>query len=733
MLGALDSVPWAELEVAGVSDEPIPDLLRTIAAGGEQAAIDAFNDLQWEILHQGTVYSATAPVVPFLAELLTSVGDTLRASIIYLLGDLAHAYEIDPEEPERAEVRAAVTAEVDRLLPLLAHEDPWTRYVAAYALSGCPDRVADIQEGLRQRWATEPDPRVRAGLVMASADLDRRTTLIKDGLAARQAPVVRAAAVLAAVRTGRRWPGAKAVAAVRDAWRDGDPFAGDDGGRWGPPDWYPEAMQDLLDNLEPTDQAPILTALLNSADPDVRMRAAIHAGTAIGLRRSLREPLTTILVPSLSDPDPRVRLAATDAVRRAGPAAAHLADALEAAAGRDDEASGQAVAALAELGDPRASKQLPAHIRAGAGADDLGIALAAMGAPATPELLDAVRDRLAALAGNAPDQRDIAAIRDIRGQGRHTDPECLGLLRLVQAWGPSAATVVPELVSLLQSGRAGTEAANALATIGPAAAHALPQLPSRAESFGDSAVANETLVTLARARWLLTGDPQPAIEEAWRHITHNGADIPAIALLIEIGEPARGLLPRMRQARADWLTEIPEWYQSERVAVARLIWEWTGDTGEALPIARQFLDNLDTDLIGYGEVEAAILAVDLGQTDAVPTLTGMLSTDSRPFTQRLRAYRALWRLTSDPDLVLPALTRVVTAENPPGADPWTDLLGLLTELGPAAAPILPALREIADRDKHVVTFWPGQTPGIIDEQVRTAIRDTTTTISALAQ
>lgn len=701
-----------------------------MAAADEQAGIDAFHDLQWEILHQGSVYSATAPVVPFLAELLTGVGPTLRAAIVHVLGDLAHAYEIDPEEPERVEVRAAVTAEADRLLGLLAHDDPWTRYVAAYALSGCPDRAADIQEGLRRRWEVETEPRVRAGVVMAAAELDPRTTLVSQGLAAGQAPVVRAAAVLAAVRTGRRWPGAKAVAAVRAAWRDGDPFAGgDEDERWGPPDWYPEAMEDLLDNLEPADQAPILTALLNSADEDVRMRAAVHAGTAIGLRRSLREPLATILVPSLRDDDPRVRLAAADAIRRAGKAAAHLADALADAAGRDDEAGGQAVAALAEWEDERAGERLPAHLRAGTGADDLGLVLAATGAPPTPSLLDAVRHRLAALAGNATDHRDIAAIRDVRRQGRHADPEPLGLLRLVQAWGRAAAAAVPELVGLLLSGRAGAEAANALAAIGPAAADALPQLP--AESIGDSATHNEKLLALARARWRLTGDPRPAVEEAWLHLTHDGTDTAAIALLVEIGEPARDLLPRMRRARADWLTEVPEWYQSERVAVARLLWEWTGDAEEALPVARQFLDHLDPDLIGYGEVEAAILAVDLGQTDAVATLTDMLADDDRPFEQRLRAYRALWRATGDPDLVLPPLTRMATAEKPPGADPWTDLLRLLTELGPVAAPILPTLREVADRDEHIVTFWPGQTPGIIDEQLRTAIHETATTINAL--
>jgi hypothetical protein len=733
VLEGLDSVPWDELEVAGVSEEPIPDLLRTIGTAPERDAIEAFHDVSWEILHQGSVYAATAPTVPFLAELLTVVGPVLRGSMLELLGSLAHCYDIDPDEEQRVEVRAAVTAQVDQMLPLLTDESAWTRYSAAYALSGCPDRASEVLPRLHERWAAELDPRVRAGIVMAAALLDRRTTLIKEGLAASQPAAVRAAAVLAAVRTGRRWPGAKAVAAVRDAWRDGDPFAaGDDSadGRW-VPDWYPEAMEDLLDSLAPTDQPPILTALLNSGDPDVRLNAAVHAGTAIGERRSLRESLTTVLIPVLRDENGEVRLAAVDAIRRAGTAAGHAADDLAAAAGRDDEVGGQAVTALAELGDPRATERLLAHIRAGTAADDAGFALADAGTPATPELLDAVRRRLAALAGGAPNTRTIARIRDLRQQSQHGDPEPVGLLHLVTAWGPAAAPAAEELVALLRAERAVKQTADALAAIGPAAGDAaVPLLTTQrpsVESFRASAHRNETRLALARARWRLTGDPEPAIDEAWLHINHGGADGLAVELLTEIGEPAHGLLPRMRQAMTYWLTQDPEWYQSEQIAIARLVWQWTGDATAALAIAHHHLAELDPDLIGYGHVEAAILAVDLGDTGAVRTLTGVLA-DGRPYPQRLRAYRAMWRLTRDPDHVLTPIADAITADNPPAAPYWTDYLQLLTELGPAAAPILPALREFADRDERVVYFWPGQTPGIVDERTRAAIRTTVDTL-----
>jgi hypothetical protein len=99
----------------------------------------------------------------------------------------------------------------------------------------------------------------------------------------------------------------------------------------------------------------------------------------------------------------------------------------------------------------------------------------------------------------------------------------------------------------------------------------------------------------------------------------------------------------------------------------------------------------------------------------VVTLSDMLVDGHRPFDQLLRAYRALWRLTGNPDRVLAPHYRAGHRG------------------GPAAAPILPTLRDVADRDEHIVTFWPGQTPGTIDEQIRAAIRETATAISARSQ
>jgi hypothetical protein len=713
VLETLDSVPWAELDLAGVSEEMLPDLLRAMAGADDEAAIAAFHDVRWEVLHQGTVYEATPAVVPFLVELVDVVGPVLRGAVVEFLGDLAHTYALDPGEDLRVEVRAAVTAEVDRLLPLLADDDPWLRYVAAYAVAGCPDRAADVLAAIGERWQEEADPRVRAGLVIAAAALDRRTDLVKDGLGTRHPPVVRAAAVLAAVRSGRRWPGAKAVTAVRAAWRDGDPFASADGdGRWGPPDWYPEAMADLLDNLPPTDQAPILAALLHSADAGVRERALCHAGMAIGARRSLRESLPPLLVPVLSDPEPTVRLAAADAIRRAGRAVAPLADTLSDLAGRDDEAAGQAVAALVELGDPRADALVPRHLRAGTAAGDIGVALAAAGTPATDDLLAAVRHRLAALAGGAEERYRVT--REFYREFHI--PELTALLRLVRTWGPTAAAATPALLALIRTEQAVLDATEALAAMGPAAADAAPELPTFTPRFLESGN-NELRLAVARARWRLGGEPGPAVDEAWLHVARGGYAPGGIALLAEIGEPAHVLAPRMRRARDHWLTDAE--HRGECVSVARLLWEWTGDPEEARPTTRVMLTDTNSP---YDHVEAAILAVDLGEPDAAPTLTGLLGTGHRPFLQVMKAHRALWRRTGDPDPFLSYVRTRLAADEPPSTMNWPLILDLLTELGPAAAPLHPTLRSFATREEQVTTYHPGDTPGIADEQVRTAIQ-----------
>lgn len=62
-LDGLDGRPWTDLSHAYGSAEDLPELLRTVAGADEGAAQDPLSTLHESVLHQGTVYSASAEVV----------------------------------------------------------------------------------------------------------------------------------------------------------------------------------------------------------------------------------------------------------------------------------------------------------------------------------------------------------------------------------------------------------------------------------------------------------------------------------------------------------------------------------------------------------------------------------------------------------------------------------------------------------------------------------------------
>ncbi|MFE7093362.1 hypothetical protein [Streptomyces erythrochromogenes] len=72
-----------------------------------------------------------------------------------------------------AAARTAITADTAILQPLLDDPEPAIRIDAAYALATATDHERAVRAAFRSRLAVEPDPLVRAGLVLATAEATR--------------------------------------------------------------------------------------------------------------------------------------------------------------------------------------------------------------------------------------------------------------------------------------------------------------------------------------------------------------------------------------------------------------------------------------------------------------------------------------------------------------------------------------------------------------------------------
>jgi hypothetical protein len=161
MLEGLDSFDWPTLSHAYGSARDVPALLRTISNGGRDAST-AIYELFGNIWHQGTVYEATAPAVPFIGELArsTTVAESDRVQLMMLLFVIARGRSDEDGPAERC--RIAVCREAAFLLDELSHLSGrlWVSAASMIAVAGAegapfrplppppPDTAALVSTGL---------------------------------------------------------------------------------------------------------------------------------------------------------------------------------------------------------------------------------------------------------------------------------------------------------------------------------------------------------------------------------------------------------------------------------------------------------------------------------------------------------------------------------------------------------------------------------------------------------
>jgi hypothetical protein len=236
MLEGLDAVNWAAL---GQGD--VPDLLRALRSPDPAAGEQAQEALFGTIVHQGTRYAATAPAVPFLAELALAPDTPDRHRLVELLTYAAIGYDQEslpagilqgsldelarttntPGDEQKYGPWAlaayqAVQAAVPPLLPLLEEDDVRLRRAVAHLVAWFPRWAPRSLPRLRVRLAAEPDPDAKATMLVAvgllagaqgqTDDAPRLTELLGDADA-----VVRWAAAVALARLFPQAPPQPAV------------------------------------------------------------------------------------------------------------------------------------------------------------------------------------------------------------------------------------------------------------------------------------------------------------------------------------------------------------------------------------------------------------------------------------------------------------------------------------------------------------------------------------------
>jgi hypothetical protein len=153
MLETLDSIWWSSLTGNGNCTD-VPMLLRTMATGIEPDADLALAELRDLVCHQGSVYEASAYVVPFLFELLEAAhNDAFALNLLSLLAELGDGQSylaVHGDMPAYDKTR-----ETEDFQHRLNTEIGWVRNTREAIAEGAPTlaRLLSHKAGSIRAWA----------------------------------------------------------------------------------------------------------------------------------------------------------------------------------------------------------------------------------------------------------------------------------------------------------------------------------------------------------------------------------------------------------------------------------------------------------------------------------------------------------------------------------------------------------------------------------------------------
>ncbi|MFF4763322.1 hypothetical protein [Streptomyces sp. NPDC001292] len=545
----LDNVQWHVLTHAYGSAEDVPELIRALYRGDEETAGEAIYELYGNIYHQGTVYPASAPAVPFLAHAVRHAPGK-RDELLMLLAVLADHDPADIESPHwPGSSVAAICAELCRvlpdLLPCLKDAERGVRRAALRVVAAVAELLpaelrAFVVAQLERLYATDPVPVVRADAVVVLARFGRELPALDSPL-----PEVRlAAALLAAERSGPPYP-AELVEVIAEDGAEPDP--GDDGFPWSDTTTQEEQLTRLL-TQDP--DAGLAVAARWIATGDIGSRGSWLAQEIAETWRGREPEVLDLLLAAL--PHQKDARALAGRLRTIGHWVEHLPepgadlrDALHRYAGADDETAEPALLALVRSRDPRAPELVLRRPSA-----QLLKAAAQHFPDAADQLIPVIRRELAADA---------------------TGNTGIALVGALEPFGTAARHAQPELVDCLKTGRAAIVAARQIGLNGIQTQEITDLLRNAAQSSDPSLSA-----AAAVAHYQVTGDAGVALRVYEGLLSGRGQTHWCLSSLQPLGSAAAPLLPFIEP-----LLGAGEW---TRMAAAEAHHWITGSPDRAVPV-----------------------------------------------------------------------------------------------------------------------------------------------------
>ncbi|WUH91491.1 hypothetical protein OG900_16165 [Streptomyces sp. NBC_00433] len=594
----LGRVPWHELGHAFGSADDVPRQIRALYLGDEEAAREAIYELHGTIHHQGSIYPASAPAVPFLAHAALYARDSLRAELLTLLATLADHLPEDTASPHwPGSSVAGVCAELARvmpdLLPCVRDPDRAVRRAALRVVAAVADLLPAELKAIAAAeadvlYAEDPVPAVRADAMVVRAMLGGEPARLDDPV-----PEVRlAAAVFAAERSGPPYAPevvdvlteSRAAADPEDDYPEDSP----DGATGDYPDDFEDGSTDdfpggFRDGFPDEDDLPVdddfpwpgtegrdadLTRLLLedpaaalsvaarwAADGDVGNRGSWLAEEVANDWRDREAAVIDVLLSALphqrSDGERANRVDAIGRWVALHPSPGQeLRDTLFGYARGDERLTARpALLALVRARDPRAIDLL---------ADRPGPSPTTLRAASV--YFPGAGDRLIAVV-----RRELAADPD--------GGDATNLIEALAGFGTAALrAAVPDLIARLPHGYGAIAAARHLGLAGVRSREAESALLASMRH-------RETKIRAAAAvaHYQLTGDPGPALEVFRTLLSSPGFAPLHVTDLEALGRAAAPLLPLVEPLLTDS-------YEPARVGAAQAVAWLTGSPARSVPV-----------------------------------------------------------------------------------------------------------------------------------------------------